>query len=217
MILRALFFILVVTFSADLFATAQAPEKLIYKGKEYPLFVEPLNEYFKRHPEKWPRPTVVSTGLWRGYIATFEIRNNELFLKDIEVEAYTEENKYSTNSILSEFLAGKPELKIDWFSGLLIIADGKMIEYVHMGFGSIYENYILIEIKNGNFVKETRMNHIEYKQFQDKQFEEYKKTQEYKERENVLNEKIGDKLGEKGKENLIRNFENNYTTIPPEK
>jgi hypothetical protein len=33
---------------------------------------------------------------------------------------------------------------------------GKQIKYIHMGYGSTYENYILLEIRNGNFIEEKK-------------------------------------------------------------
>ena len=48
-----------------------------------------------------------------------------------------------------------------------------------MGYASIYENYLLIEIKNGIIGKKREYNAEEYIKFRDKQFEAFKKTDEY--------------------------------------
>jgi hypothetical protein len=54
------------------FAPAQAPDRIIYQSKEYSLQTNPMEEYFAKHPDKQPRSGVMSTALWRGYVATFE-------------------------------------------------------------------------------------------------------------------------------------------------
>ncbi|MCL2012644.1 MAG: hypothetical protein FWG75_07665 [Cystobacterineae bacterium] len=174
----ALFFLLGAVFSTEVFATAQISDKLIYKGKKYALHSNPLEEYFQKHPQKRPKTESVSSALWRGYIATFEFKNKELFLKDIEGLVHSKDGKPERKSFLAELLDEKDSMKIDWFSGTLVVPDGKQIEYVHLGYLSLYEKYILIEIKEGNFVKEKRMSHKEYKKFRDKQFQNKKFREE---------------------------------------
>ena len=67
-------------------ATAQQPDILFYNGKKYSLYTNPLEGYFRKYPDKKPKTSIISTGNWRGYIATFEIIDSTLFLRDIEVE-----------------------------------------------------------------------------------------------------------------------------------
>lgn len=71
--------ILTLFFGVNVFATGQEPDRIIFKGQEYMLFSNPLETYFKKYPDKRPTRGFESTGLWRGYIATFEVRNNRLF------------------------------------------------------------------------------------------------------------------------------------------
>jgi hypothetical protein len=101
------------------YATAQYPDKIIYNGIEYGLLVNPLEAYLSVNPDKRPKSNMRSTALWRGYVATFEILNNELYLKDIKIEKSAADIIQRTEwvSVLPEFLDGKPNLKIDWFPG----------------------------------------------------------------------------------------------------
>jgi hypothetical protein len=157
----------------NLYATAQFPDKIIYEGEIYDLNVNPLEPYFRLYPEKRPRGRITSTALWRGYIATFEIVNNELLLKDIEIEVRTEpfpSFRTEWKSVINEFLLENYIHKIDWFVGLLIIPNGELINYVHMGYESTFEKYILIEIENGNFIKEYKVDHMEYIRFMENKF-----------------------------------------------
>ena len=147
--------------SVNTYATAQYPDKIIYNGTEYDLFVNPLEKYFLINPDKRPKGKITSTALWRGYIATFEIIDGKLLLKDIEIQISTglfPSIEYEWKSVLSEFLDGQSYFNMDWFSGLLVIPYGKLINYVHMGYESTYEDYILLEIENGKFISEKMKN-----------------------------------------------------------
>lgn len=186
--LLTLFLLTSVTFK--LLATAQFPDKIIYYGKTYSLQSNPLEDFFEKYPDKRPKSEMVSTALWRGYIATFEIRANQLFVIDIEIEALkdTLKNDYQTywRSVIKEVFPDQKDVKIDWFTGLLVIPYGKMVNYVHMGYGSTFKKYILLEIEAGNLNKEARFNYKEYEKFKEKQFLEFKKTDKYKQMVNDL-------------------------------
>jgi len=76
---------LIFALNLTIFGTAQIPELMIYKGETYPFYYSPMDDFFEKYPEKKPAGSW-STDLYRGYVATFEIKNNQLFLKDIKVE-----------------------------------------------------------------------------------------------------------------------------------
>jgi hypothetical protein len=50
-------------------------------------------------------------------------------------------------------LVGNEPLLADWFSGVIRIPRGKMLHYVHMGFGSVYEQELHIKIEQGRVVR----------------------------------------------------------------
>jgi hypothetical protein len=62
----------------------------------------------------------------------------------------------------------------------LVLPHGKLVNYVHMGYASTYENYILLEIDGGNLKKEKKFNYKDYEAFKSRQFEAFKKTDQYK-------------------------------------
>lgn len=185
-----------VLISYNAFGTAQDPDKIIYNGKKYMLHSNPLEFYFDKYPEKRPQSNIVSTGLARGYIAAFEVIDNQLFLKDIQVQIATKgsSKKKYRESWVSKFNDVFPDaaqkMKIDWFTGILVIPYGERKDYVHMGYASTYENYILLEFNNGNLTKEKRYNHEEYKNFKEKQFQVFKQTEKYKEIFDILMNEI---------------------------
>jgi hypothetical protein len=181
---KTLTIILILFAELQAFATAQTPDKIIYNGKEYRLNSNPLEPYFEKFPDKRPKSEIMSTSLWRGYVATFEVRDNQLFLKDIEIlcSDTTSKETFSIKwrSVINDVFPDQNNIKIDWFTGILVIPYGELINYVHMGYGSTYENYILLEFDQGNLKQDLQMNYKEYEKFKERQFQAFKKTKEYK-------------------------------------
>jgi hypothetical protein len=133
--------------------TAQIPEKLLMNGETLTLCSEPLQSYFALHGH--PDFTVNCTALWRGYVGTWEIRDARLFLVGIEA-------KYPDGSSVSfaNLFPGQAErIFARWFTGTLRCPRGGELEYVHMGYGSVYEEDLLLRIEQGNLVgQEVRVN-----------------------------------------------------------
>ncbi|MEN9251125.1 MAG: hypothetical protein Q6L49_03740 [Thermostichales cyanobacterium HHBFW_bins_127] len=120
--------------------TAQIPDTLILDGKHHGLFCHlslPIN-----HPQISLRPQAemdeedrdcYSTACWREYVATWEIRNQRLYLNEIRG---------------TWRLTGDP-IFADWITDELIIPMGECLVYVHMGFGSVYEREKRITVEKG--------------------------------------------------------------------
>ena len=200
--------------SAGVFATAQAPDVIIYKGKEYSLYSNPMEEYFEKYPDKRPRDGILSTGLWRGYIATFEVTDSQVFLKDIQIEIWDSaapKDSYAMKlvSVIKDVFPDQTKIKVDWLSGLLVIPYGKMIDYVHTGYGPTFEHYILLEVNKGDLKKEKNFGYKEYEKFRERQFEAFKETEAY----TTLKEKLK-KKGDSNKfiEGFLKSYIVNYTS-----
>lgn len=164
--------------------TAQVPDIIKFKGKEFALNSTPLELYFEKFPEKRPTSDVMSTANWRGYIATFEISENELRIADIEIiinDKSDPSNTYKQKSVFRDLFPKNSETKLDWYNGILILPYGKLRNYVHMGFASTYSKYWLLEIKNGVLTESRNYNYKKFVQFKKRQFDKFKKTQAYKE------------------------------------
>ncbi|MEQ8766515.1 MAG: hypothetical protein RL885_21555 [Planctomycetota bacterium] len=130
--------------------TAQVHEILIYDGERTSMaFCPPL-------PDDDPRVKklddeeieediecriMFSTDCWRGYVGTWEIRNGRFYLVGLR-------GRYRMN--------GDEPLLADWFTGVLRIPRGKVIQYVHMGFGSVFEEEVHVKVEQG-VVTETRV------------------------------------------------------------
>lgn len=85
---RALRLALYFLAAAIAYGTAQTPDILLFEGTEHPLFENPLESAFDEarnpRPESLDHEGVQSTGNWRGYVATWELEGEHLYLRKIE-------------------------------------------------------------------------------------------------------------------------------------
>lgn len=193
--------------------TAQYPDLIKFKGTEYSLNTNPLEPYFKKNPDK--RPQWPSTALYRGYIGHFEIIDSTLLLTDISQPRRVKDKDGKTSfkniSIKKRIFPGIDTMKIDWYSGILILPYGERVKYVHSGYASEYSNYILLEIKNGKFKSDKNYTHKEFLRFKKRQFNEFKKTENYK----IQFEDIKKNFPESNKkfiEDFLKDHITNYTS-----
>ena len=80
--------LLALLLSLKVFATAQAPDILIYDGQVFDLYSNPLESLYANEKE---RPDFrldakgsISTGNWRGYVAIWEIAGDKLYLGGLD-------------------------------------------------------------------------------------------------------------------------------------
>ncbi len=174
--------------------TAQAPDKLHLDGESYRLNTNPLDSYFEEHPEQHPREAddgdnvVMSSGLWRGYIATFEVLGNTLRIRDFEVYRPSE-NREERAQLVSEvdrFFPTPESRQMDWYSGILVLPTGEMKHYVHLNHGSVFDAYTLLRIEGGRVTDRAEMTGEEFIRFKHKQFEMFRQSNAYLELVNEL-------------------------------
>jgi len=179
---RILISIFTLLFSLHVWATAQAPDYLIYEGDRLPLHVNPLEKLFFEKKELRPETEVISSGNWRGYIATFEVTNNSISVSDITIRKPDpdKEHSYLKISVIDKVFPTEKQRKMNWFSGLLVIPKGERTGYVHLSYASQYEKYLLLRVKDGSISESAEMNLDEYMKYKQRQFSKYKKTTEYK-------------------------------------
>ena len=205
MLKKAFTISLIVFFSSSVLGTPQIPDNIIYKGNKYELFYSfPMESYFKKYPDKRPSrgSYVSSTGLWRGYCATFQIKDNQLYLKDIGIwdgEIINEKGKVigpNFKSVMNEVFPNQKLVKVNWVTGLFVLPVGKANINVPYGAYPIYENYIILEMENGILKREKEFSNEDYEVFKKEQFEAFKKTEEYEKlkvklkRKNTTDEKV---------------------------
>jgi hypothetical protein len=123
--------------------TAQIHERLVLDGEQTSMaFCPPLPEGHPRIYEPRPDEAVrderdfilTSTACWRGYQGTWEIKDGRFYLVGLR-------GRFQLRD-------GDP-IPADWFSGVLRVPKGEELQYVHMGFGTVYEQEVHIKIENG--------------------------------------------------------------------
>lgn len=95
-----------------------------------------------------------STGLYRGYYASWLIEDNQLYLTDFWGENFLIRKEYC----LSDLFPNEEKVFANWFTGSLTIPMGKEVKYFHGGLGGWTHEYeATIKIENG-LVIETSFN-----------------------------------------------------------
>ena len=140
--------------SQAVFATAQFPELLLLDGKSRAMFTDPLEPWLKVQQNADRLKPYVSeqrcSASWRGYRGTWEIKNNSLQLISLKANPCSQTAKDVPLAALFADRAGPVEAT--WFSGRLVVPDGNQTKYVHMGYMSQYERYLLFHVERGRVV-----------------------------------------------------------------
>lgn len=124
--------------------TSQVGERLIYEGHEVSMCSEPLRDFFSLGG-KQPEFAKARTSLWRRYLGTWEIVNDQLYM--VRLTGKLEDGSEAT---LETVFPGYPDrVFAHWYSGKLRIPEGKELEYVHMGYSSIFERDRFLMIEKG--------------------------------------------------------------------
>lgn len=139
----------------DAFATAQNPDRLIYKGDTLSIFANPLEALYRSdslRPKFWgDQSGCITTSCWRGYVAEWKIENDQLYLTGIYSCCFREDSVRANLKSLFGDKVIDGVVKADWFSGSIIAPQGKLLHYVHLGYESIYERELELHFKDGRF------------------------------------------------------------------
>ncbi len=145
------------TFSlTNTFATAQVPDRLIYKGDTISIYANPLEQLYKNDTL---RPNYFGikedcglSSCWRGYQAEWTIIGDELYLTGIFSCCYEEKKIKADLKLLFGDKCINNKVKAYWVTGDFISPQGKLLYYVHLGYASIYEKEVEFHFKNGKLI-----------------------------------------------------------------
>jgi len=127
--------------------TAQAAEILHYKGRELALCAEPLDLYLANNDIKFDSESI-STACWRGYIGEWLIESRRLYLIGIT-------DLDDKPIALSKIFPDNPKrVFAHWVTGELRCPEGKLLNYIHMGYASIHERDLFLEFRQGELIAE---------------------------------------------------------------
>ena len=142
--------------------TGQIPDKVLYLNEEYSLVGvrgEPLYEPF----DFGLTPISPHTANWRGFISTYEINNNSLNLKSMQITVEKNNDRYPEINGVKPTIKQNGYVTLQYldlylkteFTGKILIAK-EFIDsmYVHMGFQSplSFELVLEFEFRDGNLI-----------------------------------------------------------------
>lgn len=134
--------------------TAQFREVLFYKGERMGMAEEPLKPFLSMREDIQFASNC--TACWRGYIGNWEIKDNKLYLVELKFGFNVDETLE-----MNDLFPGQSEVFAEWYSGEIRVPTGERLEYVHMGYASIYEKDIFLVFINGKLVNEYEVDNRE--------------------------------------------------------
>ena len=189
--MKALAVVLLMSFLAygtPVLATAQEPDRIEIDGVEHPLHTNPLTSQLEAREWTPPKDAIENTDNWRGYVANWAIREDALVLLEVTV-SMRREGQQTRRSILSELYDQPPPVPASWYSGALVIPEGKQVQNVHMGYGSTYERYQIFRIQGGKVLEHRSLDRAEFRAYREQKFAEWQQTPEFQAHYDSLVEK----------------------------
>jgi len=136
---------------------AQLPDIIVIDGERQDLYSNPLEQYWIVN--KIRRPAFLpSFDCKRGYVATWELVNNYLVLKEV-TGMYEKVYFYfwkrikpcTLKSVLKK--SSLNNLTASWFTGKIRVPRGNRIFYVHHDYESRFEQEMILTIERGKVLK----------------------------------------------------------------
>ena len=134
--------------------TTQVQEEIIINGEKYSLINCPSFPDSIIQPKKNLKYYRESSACWRGYVGTWEVKDDRLYLVDLSSANYE--------------LVDSPPIFADWISACLKIATGESNSRFDTFDIPIYETEMHLTIENGLVVKtknisfKNKIRYIEY-------------------------------------------------------
>jgi hypothetical protein len=136
---------------------AQLPDFIVVNKEKMHLYTNPLEQYWTFLKKRKPS-FITSQGCKRGYIATWEIHNKQLYLRGISGVVKRnflffplKPKKYTMKLLFPKH--HNVAVKAKWFSGKLRIPRGSRTIFSDQDYDSRFEQDIIITIDHGNVVK----------------------------------------------------------------
>ena len=122
--------------------TAQIGDRFLWNGERRSLMGElplPARRWLIAERDD---QSLMNTACWRGYVATWEVRGDELLLTDLDGRL--------------ELLGGP--IPAVWISGVLRLAAGPVQSYIHMGYSTTFEAAIELDVREGKVARWRRLD-----------------------------------------------------------
>lgn len=123
--------------------TAQLPDVIYHEGRRRKLMATPLEAYFEQGSQR-PSLDHSHSALWRGYIGTWRLENEQLFL--VHLRSAGAGSRLTLAMIFPE---AKRRVFAAWFTGRLRIPEGRCLAALDGGFMSAHKRETLVEVTKG--------------------------------------------------------------------
>lgn len=143
--------------------THQQGDLLVIERDTSLMFSNPLEALFdaeNARPDEILQVGCEVTSCWRGYVATWRLVDNGLHLEGLADCCSDAVLSDSLLQVVTRRSIVNGRIFADWFSGTLILPKGERLLYEHMGYGSIYETEILLDIEQGQLVGRDSVSNI---------------------------------------------------------
>ena len=117
-------------------------------------------------------------------MATWKIENDYLYLVKVVEGTCSAKAKEIPISLI--FPGQQGPIKATWFTGTIRIPQGEQLQYVHMGYGSIYEKELILRLENGKLIDESIIDNTKgYPTEEEKTLEELQKLKDWEDKQKV--------------------------------
>lgn len=165
-------------------ATAQIPDAIDVDGRMLKLHTNPLTPLLQARGWVPPADAARSSSNWRGHMARWQLDDDQLVLSDVTIfvrdTGEGPRNGRKRRSIKAELFPGQDRVVANWYTGTLVMPDGEMTRYVHMGYASTYSHYQLVRVQQGQVVARLAMNGDAFEVYRRDSFDAFRKTPEFR-------------------------------------
>ncbi len=143
-------------------ATGQVGDILIWKGDTLTVFSNPLElrkDINSLRPKLFGiKEAGMNTGCWRGYVAEWEIIEDELYLTNLFSCSYYQDSVKADLKKVFGAAYKNGKVKASWVTGELLIPKGRLVHYVHQGYDSFYAYELVLSFRKGRLVGQKLYN-----------------------------------------------------------
>lgn len=154
--MRLLLAFVIIVFTSEIaFSTGQEGDIIFWNNKKHALLSNPLESYPQFDTIRLKlfgnQKSDLNTACYRGYIAEWQIINNQLFLTNIF--SCNNQNLKANLDLLFPGLINNGKMKAYWVNQTLIVPEGKCLYYGNLGYSCIYEKEYELTIKDGELIE----------------------------------------------------------------
>lgn len=136
--------------------TMQIPENLWYQGEEHCFRETPLKQ-FEEMGGKIPHSGILCSALWRGYVGTWEVRDDRFYLIGIDTTLFD-----GRGLVLNDYFPGFPDrVFAHWYTGTICVPQGEVIRTGRPMFFPTHEQDLFLTFERGRLIdRKIRVNGV---------------------------------------------------------